>query len=71
VYWRYKKRISRKNLLGIEVPTPPIVEQKKIITELTERFNTTDELIGVLTNKISTVNLLKKSYLQDAFTGKL
>ena len=66
-----RKRISRKNLGTIEVPIPPLEEQKRIVIEL----DSLDEMKRSLERKYQTeldnLEELRQSILEQAFEGKL
>lgn len=66
-----RKRISRKNLISIELPITPLAEQERIsyvIKKLFVRVNKAKERLDTVTE---TMKRLRKSVLNAACTGKL
>jgi len=62
----------RKELLyQYPVPVPEITIQKKVVRELDMLSKKTNELEQVFQKKITSLEELKKSYLEQAFAGKL
>jgi len=55
----------------LEIPLPPIAEQKRIVTKLDRFFSDTDRLEGIYEQKLIDLDELRQSTLKQAFTGKL
>jgi type I restriction enzyme S subunit len=53
------------------VPTPPLSEQRKIVAELDNLRNETCRLEPIYQQKLTALNALKKSLLDQAFSAKL
>ncbi|MDP2940569.1 MAG: restriction endonuclease subunit S [Candidatus Omnitrophota bacterium] len=66
-----RQRISRSNLGNIEIPIPPLQQQKHIVTKLDDFFSATAKVKENAEKKLVDLEELKKSILQKAFTGKL
>jgi len=66
-----RDRISRSSLGQIEVPTPPLSDQERIVAELDVLSTETQELASIYQRKIDVLDVLKESLLHEAFTGKL
>lgn len=60
------KNISKKQLLDVHIPLPPLPEQRKIA----EILSTWDEAIEKLDQLIEKKKLLKKGLMQQLLTGK-
>jgi len=52
-------------------PFPPITEQKQIVTKLDSLREETQRLASIYERKLAALEALKKSLLQQAFTGQL
>ena len=66
-----KNVASVKILKEIEVPLPSIEEQQAIIEKLNLNYSETEKLADVYERKLSSLNELKQSLLQKAFSGEL
>jgi type I restriction enzyme, S subunit len=56
---------------SVRIPTPSLKEQKQIVTILDKLTHYIEGLKKTYNSKLSTLEALKKSILQKAFTGKL
>lgn len=65
------KTITKENVRGIIIPTPPIKEQQFIIQKLGALSAETKKLEVIYQKKIADLEELKKSILQKAFSGEL
>jgi type I restriction enzyme S subunit len=65
-----RKRISRKNLGNIEIPLPPLPEQKRIVAILDEAFEGIDAAIANTQANLAAARELFESYLNRVFTEK-
>ena len=63
--------ISRKEIEKINIPVPPLPEQKKIVAQLDALRDKAQELEQIYTKKLADLDELKQSVLQQAFSGKL
>lgn len=63
-----RKRISRKNLGLIEVPVPPLSEQKRVVAILDQAFSEIDRARELTVENISNARKLFESYLGQVFT---
>jgi type I restriction enzyme S subunit len=61
------KRVTQSSFEKVQLPVPPIEEQKKIA----EILNTTSEKIGQEYNKKEHLQELKRGLMQDLLTGKV
>ena len=58
-------------LRSIEIPLPSLEEQKQIVNILNEKFTAIDGFKKIIKEQIADADELKKSYLNEAFAGKL
>ena len=63
--------ISNSSLKDIEIPLPPLPEQKHIVKELDTLSEKVRQLQKIYTKQIANCDELKQSYLQKAFEGEL
>ena len=63
--------LVKKDLVKIRMPLPPIPEQKRIVTILDQVFTDSDRARELNEKKLESLNELKKSLLQKAFSGEL
>lgn len=63
--------ISKKIIYDIEIPIPPISEQKEIVGLLDKLSNLTQSSISIYLKELANLEELKKSILQKAFSGEL
>lgn len=66
-----KNVASVKVLKEIEAPLPSIEEQQRIIERLQSSYTETEKLVVVYKTKLNSLNELKQSLLQKAFSGEL
>jgi len=62
---------SVKILKEIKIPLPPIKEQERIVNKLDHFVIETQHLENIYQDKLAALEALKKSLLNQAFTGKL
>lgn len=62
--------LSRQDILGLSVPTPPIAEQKQIVAILDEAFEGIDGAIANTEKNLANARELFESYLNAIFTRK-
>ena len=65
-----RKRISRKNFGVIQIPLPPLPEQKRIVAILDEAFAGIDQAIANAEKNLANARELFESYLNSVFTRK-
>ncbi len=63
-----RKRISRSNLGKVELPLPPLPEQKRIVAILDEAFAGIDTAIANTEKNLANARELFESYLNSVFT---
>jgi len=63
-----RKRISRKNLGLVEIPTPPIPEQKRIVAILDQAFADIEQARAKTEQNLKNARELFESYLQQVFS---
>lgn len=63
--------VSLKSIKAIEVPIPPEYEQIEIVKKLDEFHKEVSQLESLYQEKMLSLNELKKSVLQKAFSGEL
>lgn len=65
------KRVSKEFIEGQQIPIPPKKEQELIITQLDSLSKETHRLESIYQRKLIALDALKKSLLQQAFSGNL
>lgn len=65
-----RKRISRKNLGLVEIPTPPLPEQKRIVSILDTVFADLEQTRAKTEQNLKNARELFDSYLQQVFSQK-
>ncbi len=65
------KSLNQKALSSLKIPTPPLIEQKGIVSKLDQLYTGVKKLEGIYHRKQSHLNELKQSILHQVFTGKL
>jgi type I restriction enzyme S subunit len=65
-----RKRISRKNLGKVEIPTPPIPEQKRIVAILDQAFADIDKARALTEQNLKNAREVFESYLQQVFSQR-
>mgnify|MGYP000598456168 CR=1 FL=1 len=63
--------LSIKDLKAFPVPVPPSGKKLAICNNISDIKNQVDQLVGVYETKLSSLDELKKSLLQKAFSGEL
>ncbi len=69
--WIGQSAVKNEKLLKRYFPLPPLDEQKKIILQLNHQFEKGDKLIENIQTELELINTLPRSYLKQAFEGKL
>jgi type I restriction enzyme, S subunit len=63
--------VTKKQLMEIEIPLPPLVEQTLIVQEIEHRLNETDKMEETINESLKQAEILRQSILKQAFEGKL
>ncbi len=63
--------INRADLVKLEIPLPPIAEQKRISAILNEQMAAVEIARKAAEDELATINALPASILSQAFAGKL
>ena len=66
-----RKRISRSNLAKLEVPSPPLPEQHRIVAKIEELFTRLDAGVEALKRIKAQLKRYRQAVLKHAFEGKL
>jgi type I restriction enzyme S subunit len=66
-----RKRISRSKLGQVEIPLPPLPEQRSIVAKLDALSTETQCLEAIYQQKLADLEELKRSVLQKAFNSEL
>ena len=66
-----RARISRSNLEALEVPLPPLPEQKRIAAELKDKMAYAEKLKASIEKQLETIKALPQAILREAFLGEL
>lgn len=65
------KHLSSKSILAIEMPVPPLEEQKRIVARLDSMRAKTSEMVAAYDAKLTAAKNLRQSILEAAFAGDL
>ena len=65
------KHLSSKSILGIQMPVPPLDEQKRIVVRLDQMRVKTAEMVAAYDAKLQAAKNLRQSILEAAFAGVL
>jgi type I restriction enzyme S subunit len=65
------KHLSSKSILAIEMPVPPLDEQKRIVGRLDSIKAMTSEMVATYNAKLAAAKNLRQSILEAAFAGEL
>ncbi len=63
--------ITGNQLKTFQIPLPPLIEQKKIVSELERHLSVTDETETTIESELKRAERLRQSILKHAFSGKL
>ncbi len=66
-----RKRISRKNLAKIQIPLPPLNEQRRIVEKIEELFTKLDAGVRALEETRALLKKYRRSVLKAAVEGEL
>jgi type I restriction enzyme S subunit len=66
-----RQRISRNNLQKIELPIPPLPEQKRIATELKDKMAGAENLKASIEKQLEAIKALPQAILRKAFRSEL
>lgn len=78
-YWREKaggasgsmKKITRGQLLDLEVPVPEVEEQASIVERLDKTIPMARRILGLANEELATIEALPATLLRQAFSGNL
>lgn len=78
-YWRERaggasqsmKKITRRMVSEVQIPTPNIETQKKIVAVMNEKINRAKQVKESLQSQLAAINKLPAAYLGQAFRGEL
>lgn len=65
------KHLSSKSILSIEMPVPPLKDQKRIVARLDSMKAKTSEMVSAYDAKLDAARNLRQSILEAAFAGDL
>ena len=63
--------VTKKTLVGVKVPLPPLSEQKRIVDFLDQKIEQIDELKSAEQRKIELLKEYRQSLISEAVTGKI
>ena len=63
--------ISQRILKRVQIPLPPLAEQRRIVEEVEQRLSVTDEMEKAVEQSLKRAERLRQSILKRAFEGKL
>ena len=66
-----RKRISRSNLATVQIPLPPLNEQRNIAAKIDELFSELDTGIKILKEARAQLTTYRQAVLKHAFEGRL
>ena len=65
------RNLVLQDLKQIEIPVPPLTEQKRIVSILSEQMAAAERTCKVLEDQLDTINKLPAALLRRAFSGEL
>lgn len=69
--WIGQSAVQRDKLLAIEIPLPPLEEQRRVAADLRERLESIERLRGAALEELSGIKALPAALLREAFGGRL
>lgn len=63
--------MTREHLQELEIPLPPLPEQKRFSTDLTAKMSEVEKLRQSIENRLQAINALPQAILRKAFQGEL
>lgn len=66
-----QKNLSLGKIKEVAIPLPAVTEQRTVVSSLRKAMTETDLLSSLYRRKLAALEALKKSLLQEAFTGQL
>jgi type I restriction enzyme S subunit len=61
--------VSQPQVSALEIPLPPLAEQRRIVAEVERRLSVIDELEAVVSANLQRAIRLRQSILQRGFSG--
>ena len=65
-----RKRISRKNLAAIQLPLPPLAEQRRIVAAIEEQFSRLDDAERSISDAKTRISVLRGAATREAFDAE-
>ncbi len=69
--WIGQAAVQRDKLLDLEMPLPPLPEQKRIVSEIKKRTAIVENLRSIVRNNKSSLDAILQAILKKAFRGEL
>jgi type I restriction enzyme S subunit len=66
-----QQRVPDEFLTALEIPLPPLPEQRRIAAILTEQMNAVERARRAVEEELETIEKLPAALLREAFTGRL
>lgn len=63
--------LNKSRVQEIEIPLPPVEEQHRIVGEIESRLSIIEAIEATIKHSITRVNLIRRSILEQAFSGRL
>lgn len=78
-YWRERaggasdsmKKITRRQIIEVNVPVPPLETQNMVVNQLKEKFDGIEQLISTLSHQSNALGAMPAALLRQAFNGEL
>jgi type I restriction enzyme S subunit len=69
--WIGQSAVNNEKLLNLEIPLPPLAEQKRIVAILNDQMASAERLRAGLETQLAEINALPAALLRRAFNGEL
>ena len=69
--WIGQSAVQRDKLLALEIPLPPLPEQRRIAAILNEQMAAVEQAHKALEQQLDMINQLPGALLRQAFNGEL
>lgn len=63
--------INREHLLNLEIPLPPLTDQKRLVSALNAKMDVTDQIRVAAEAELEAITALPAALLREAFSGAL